>query len=41
MADEEGLASYKAQLTQVEAALTLDPGNEDLLKLKEDLLEVR
>ncbi|CAK8681491.1 unnamed protein product [Clavelina lepadiformis] len=40
MADEEGLASYKAQLTQVEAALTLDPGNEDLLKLKEDLLEV-
>ncbi|XP_064653163.1 survival of motor neuron-related-splicing factor 30-like [Lineus longissimus] len=38
MADE--LAAYKSQLQQVEAALTTDPDNEELLKLKTDLLEV-
>lgn len=31
------LASYKAQLQQVEAALTGNGDNEDLLKLKKDL----
>lgn len=31
------LASYKAQLQQVEAALTGNGENEDLLKLKKDL----
>ncbi|MEE6486939.1 hypothetical protein FKM82_014734 [Ascaphus truei] len=34
------LASYKAQLQQVEAALTANGENEDLLKLKKDLQEV-
>lgn len=31
------LGSYKAQLQQVEAALSTDPDNEDLLKLQKDL----
>ncbi|KAG5830906.1 survival of motor neuron-related-splicing factor 30 [Anguilla rostrata] len=34
------LSSYKAQLQQVEAALSSDADNEDLLKLQKDLLEV-
>ncbi|KPP75718.1 survival of motor neuron-related-splicing factor 30-like [Scleropages formosus] len=34
------LASYKAQLQQVEAALSTDPENDDLLKLQKDLQEV-
>ncbi|XP_071947252.1 survival of motor neuron-related-splicing factor 30-like [Antedon mediterranea] len=34
------LSTYKAQLQQVEAALTSDPDNEELLKLKQDLQEV-
>jgi len=34
------LASYKVQLTQVDAALTTDPENDELMKLKQDLLEV-
>lgn len=34
------LANYKLQLQQVEAALTTNPDNEDLLKLKSDLQEV-
>lgn len=34
------LANYKLQLQQVEAALTTDADNEDLLKLKNDLQEV-
>ncbi|OBS72657.1 hypothetical protein A6R68_12768 [Neotoma lepida] len=34
------LASYKAQLQQVEAALSGNGENEDLLKLKKDLQEV-
>ena len=33
----ENLANYEAQLHQVEAALTNDPANEELLKLKTDL----
>lgn len=37
---EDNLESYKAQLKQVEAALQIDQNNEDLQKLKEDLLEV-
>ncbi|XP_064482352.1 survival of motor neuron-related-splicing factor 30-like [Ornithodoros turicata] len=36
----EDLQNYQIQLQQVEAALTNDPNDEDLLKLKEDLLEV-
>ncbi|XP_068128284.1 survival of motor neuron-related-splicing factor 30 [Hyperolius riggenbachi] len=42
MAEElaKQLASYKAQLQQVETALTTDADNEDLLKLKKDLTEV-
>jgi len=40
MADETDLETYKAQLEQVEAALLIDENNEDLLKLKQDLLEV-
>ncbi|KAJ8284729.1 hypothetical protein COCON_G00035790 [Conger conger] len=42
MSDDMGkqLASYKAQLEQVEAALSTDPENEDLLKLQKDLQEV-
>lgn len=31
------LSSYKAQLQQVEAALSTDQENEDLLKLQKDL----
>jgi survival-of-motor-neuron-related-splicing factor 30 len=31
------LSSYKAQLQQVEAALSTDEENEDLLKLQKDL----
>jgi len=34
------LSNYKLQLQQVEAALTTDPDNEDLVKLKNDLDEV-
>lgn len=34
------LETYKAQLEQVEAALLIDEENEDLIKLKQDLLEV-
>ncbi|XP_077560017.1 survival of motor neuron-related-splicing factor 30-like [Haemaphysalis longicornis] len=34
------LQNYQIQLQQVEAALTNDPDDRDLLKLKEDLLEV-
>lgn len=34
------LSNYKAQLQQVEAALSTDPENEDLLKLQKDLQEV-
>lgn len=36
----EDLQTYKLQLQQVEAALTTDPENEELLKLKTDLEEV-
>lgn len=31
------LSSYKAQLQQVEVALSTDPDNEDLRKLQKDL----
>ncbi|XP_062863149.1 survival of motor neuron-related-splicing factor 30 [Trichomycterus rosablanca] len=34
------LSSYRAQLQQVEAALSTDPENEDLQKLQKDLQEV-
>ncbi|KAL5013347.1 hypothetical protein ScPMuIL_007617 [Solemya velum] len=34
------LATYLLQLQQVESSLTTDPENEELLKLKRDLLEV-
>lgn len=39
MSDElvKQLSNYKAQLQQVEAALSTDPENEDLLKLQKDL----
>ncbi|KAG0421056.1 hypothetical protein HPB47_003040 [Ixodes persulcatus] len=43
MASDDAAASlqnYQIQLQQVEAALTNDPDDKDLLKLKEDLLEV-
>lgn len=42
MADELVLSldTYKLQLQQVEAALTTEPTNEELLKLKQDLVEV-
>ncbi|KAA0711030.1 Survival of motor neuron-related-splicing factor 30 [Triplophysa tibetana] len=42
MSDElvKQLNNYKAQLQQVEAALSTDPENEDLLKLQKDLQEV-
>ena len=40
MADDMDVDNYKEQLRQVEAALAIDEKNEDLLKLKEDLLEV-
>ena len=36
----DDLDTYKAQLEQVQAALTTDPDNEDLLKLHKDLEEV-
>lgn len=38
--EDFSLDNYKVQLTQVEAALTLDGENEELLKLKKDLIEV-
>ena len=34
------LATYKVQLQQVEAALTNSPDDDELNKLKQDLLEV-
>lgn len=34
------LETYRLQLGQVEAALTAEPTNEELLKLKQDLVEV-
>nr|CAG4644409.1 EOG090X0GY1 [Lepidurus arcticus] len=37
---QENLSTYRLQLQQVEAALTTDPANEELTKLKTDLLEV-
>nr|CAG4652275.1 EOG090X0GY1 [Triops cancriformis] len=37
---QENLSTYRLQLQQVEAALTTDPGNEELVKLQTDLLEV-
>jgi len=37
---QESLETYKLQLQQVEAALTNDPDNDDLLKLQKDLQEV-
>ena len=39
MSDSE-LSSYQLQLQQVEAALTSDPANSELLKLKADLEQV-
>jgi len=40
MAESDDLKTYKQQLQQVEAALTTDPENEELLKLQNDLQEV-
>lgn len=40
MGDKTEVDNYKAQLQQVEAALAIDEKNEDLQKLKQDLLEV-
>ncbi|XP_068705010.1 survival of motor neuron-related-splicing factor 30-like [Montipora capricornis] len=37
---QTNLTEYRAQLRQVEAALTTDPSNEELKKLKQDLEEV-
>nr|XP_039255328.1 survival of motor neuron-related-splicing factor 30-like [Styela clava] len=37
---EANLTNYKVQLAQVEAALSADPENEELKKLKQDLEEV-
>lgn len=37
---ETNLNSYKVQLAQVEAALSADPENDELVKLKQDLEEV-
>lgn len=37
---QSNLTEYRAQLRQVEAALTTDPSNEELKKLKQDLEEV-
>ncbi len=34
------LATYQLQLQQVEVALTADPDNQELIKLREDLLQV-
>ena len=39
-ASEADLKSYNLQMQQVVAALTSDPDNPELLKLKEDLQEV-
>ena len=39
-ASEADLKSYNLQMQQVDAALTSDPHNPELLKLKEDLQEV-
>ena len=39
-ASEADLKSYNLQMQQVDAALTSDPNNAELLKLKEDLQEV-
>ena len=36
----EKLATYNAQLSQVEQLLQADPQNAEFLKLKQDLLEV-
>ena len=38
--EEANLATYSLQLQQVEAALTNDPSNPELTKLKSDLEEV-
>ena len=39
MSDESAdLQTYRVQLEQVEAALVGDPDNEELLKLKQDLV---
>ena len=35
---EDNIQTYRVQLQQVEAALVGDPGNEELSKLKTDLL---
>jgi len=40
MADESDLNTYKLQLQQVEAALTTEPDNEELIQLKQDLSQV-
>eukprot|EP00088_Acartia_fossae_P015285 TRINITY_DN1834_c0_g1_i5.p1 TRINITY_DN1834_c0_g1~~TRINITY_DN1834_c0_g1_i5.p1 ORF type:complete len:279 (-),score=85.16 TRINITY_DN1834_c0_g1_i5:704-1477(-) len=40
MGDENDLNTYQLQLQQVEAALTTDPTNEELLQLKQDLSQV-
>jgi len=40
MAESDELKTYRLQLQQVEAALTTDPENEELLKLQTDLQEV-
>ncbi|XP_059154373.1 survival of motor neuron-related-splicing factor 30-like [Physella acuta] len=40
MASLDDLKTYELQLQQVEAALTTDPTNEELLKLQKDLQEV-
>jgi len=40
MGDEIDLNTYKLQLQQVEAALTSDPTNEELMQLKQDLSQV-
>ena len=34
------LANYKLQLGQVEAALTADPNNQEMIDLKKDLDEI-
>lgn len=40
MSSQSDLATYELQLQQVEVALTTDPENSELLKLKEDLEQV-
>jgi len=37
---EDNIQTYRVQLQQVEAALVGDPGNEELCKLKTDLLDI-